>query len=179
MKVIILIIVLIFSVTVNSQTKNISPSDCPPIPKYQSTVVSIKGRLSVQNFVNNKTYNNIRPIDLLKSMEMQKTLINFSYSATSSSTQNYILLDIRTTIKLNNEEYSKMSRNHWPFPLKGEKSYTPELFDFIPSLEQLMARGTPTVTYLPKGAYEIVLDIIPSGSDKSSIPPAVITFNIN
>jgi hypothetical protein len=179
MKTKILIIALIFSATLNSQTKNISPSNCPPVPKYESSVTDFKGRLSLQNFVNNKTYSNIRPIDLLKSMEVQKTRINFSYSATSSSMQDYMLLDIRTSLKHNGELFSKMSRIHWPFPLKGEKSFTPELFDFIPSLEQLLARGTPTVTYLPKGTYEIMLDLIPSGSDKSSIPPAIITFNIN
>jgi len=140
---------------------------------------SLEGRLGVKGFSRTTTFKEIQPVDLFKAFKEGKYSINFNFKADGINERNIVLFDMTTTVKYNGETIAQSSRDGWPW-LPGDMFIPAESFDFIPALEKLYARATPTITFLPKGSYEIILEMKPSPKQavKTGIAPATIRFNI-
>tara|TARA_R110001592_G_scaffold249126_2_gene511551 strand:- start:58 stop:561 length:504 start_codon:yes stop_codon:yes gene_type:complete len=145
----------------------------------QITKPSLEGRLGVKGFLRTTTFKEIKPVDLFKDFKEGKYSINFNFKANGINDRNIVLFDMKTTVKYNGRTISQTTRAGWPL-LPGDTSISAEGFDFIPAIEKLYARATPTITFLPKGTYEIILEMVPSPKQpvKAGIAPATIKFSV-
>ena len=145
----------------------------------QITKPSLEGRLGVKGFSRTTTFKEMAPVDLFKAFKEGSYSINFNFKATGINDRNIVLFDMKTTVKHNGSTISQTTRAGWPL-LSGDTSIGAEGFDFIPALEKLCAQGTPTVGFLPKGTYEIILEMLPSPKQpvKAGIAPASIKFSV-
>ena len=140
---------------------------------------SLEGRLGVKGFLRTTTFKEIRPVDLFKAFKDGKYSIVFNFKADGLGERNIVLFDMKTTVKYNGKTLSRSSREGWPW-LPGDMVLPAETFDFISTLEKLYARDTPTVGFLPKGGYEIILEMVPSPKQavRTGITPTRIKFNV-
>jgi len=136
---------------------------------------TIGGNIYLNNFKSGATFQELTPVQLFKQFKDNKISLGFTLKSNSE----IVLFDMKTTVKHKGAVINSSTRPGWPW-LPGDLFVPAEAFDFIPMLQKLMARGTPTVTFLPAGEYEIIMQMVPSaGQDvKGSIMPATLKFTV-
>lgn len=140
---------------------------------------SLEGRLGVKGFLRTNTFKEMAAVDLFKAFKEGTYSINFNFKASGINERNIVLFDMKTTVKYNGNAISQTTRGGWPW-IPGDMFVPAEGFDFIPALEKLSAQGTPTVGFLPKGSYEIILEMTPSAKQpvRAGIAPTTIKFSV-
>lgn len=140
---------------------------------------TLEGRLGVKGFSRTSTFKDLAAVDLFQDFKEGTYSINFNFKANSINNRNIVLFDMKTTVKYNGKTISQTTRVGWPW-LPGDMFVPAEGFDFIPVLEKLCAQGTPTVGFLPKGKYEIMLEMVPTPKQlvRAGIAPTTIKFSV-
>lgn len=139
----------------------------------------LEGKLYVNGFSRTNTFKEISAVDLFKAFKQEKYKIAFSFKAGGLNEGYIILFNMKTTVKYNGKTISQTSRDGWPW-LPGDMFVPAEGFDFIPALEELHTKSAFSSSYLPKGTYEIILEMTPSLKQPVSgrISSTSIKFNI-
>ena len=145
---------------------------------------SIEGRVTLSGLSHNTTLKEATAVDLFKSFKDGKYKINFSFKAKDVNKRNIVLFDMKTTIKLNGKTIAKSVREGWAW--LPEDMYVPvEAFDLIPGLQKAgsvsLSRIPPDKmdATLPKGKYEITLEMDPSSTAiKGKVKPLTFSFTV-
>jgi hypothetical protein len=140
---------------------------------------SLEGRLGIKGFSRTTSFKELAAVDLFKAFKEGTYSINFNFKANGINNRNIVLFDMKTTVKHNGSMISQTTRGGWPW-LPGDMFVPAEGFDFIPALEKLCIQDTPTVPFLPKGTYEIILEMVPSPKQpvRAGVAPTTIKFSV-
>ncbi len=154
---------------------------------------TFEGKLSVTGFPRDGRIKEIQPVDLYKSFTDGKYKIRFSYKASGINNRDIVLFDVKTTVKRDGQTISSSTRKKWPF-LPGDIFIPVETFDLVSILQgnvmkMPVSKRNPQDYYLPKGKYEVALEMIPAATwvnsqnrevvPRGRIAPATFTFIIN
>jgi len=141
---------------------------------------TVEGGLKISGIPRDGKISEAVPVDIFKSFKENKYKISFSYKANKDSNRGIVLFDMKTTLKKDGKTISTTTRKNWPW-LPGDMYVPIEAFDLIPSL-QSVASGISRSSLsspLPKGKYEVVLEMKPAGNASGSIKPVNFNFIIN
>lgn len=141
---------------------------------------SVEGSLTLSGFPRDGKIKEAIPVDLFKSFKENKYKINFSYKASREINRGIVLFDMKTTLKKDGKTIATTTRMNWPW-LPGDMFVPIEAFDLIPSLQGMVSEMPTPKLYepLPKGKYEVILEMRPSGKVKGAIKPLNFNFIIN
>ena len=105
-------------------------------------------------------------VNLYAAFRENKYRINFEFSATdvakNSNGQQIILFVFNTIVKRDGKMIGNIKRALMPF-FPGDMFMPAETFDFISILANLQNNSAETISEIPKGSYEIVLEAKPLG----------------
>lgn len=141
---------------------------------------NITGRMMVSGIDRGAVLKEKTPVQLFKSFKDDRYRINFTFSSKDLPKNGIVLFDMNTTVKLNGKMIGSASRDGWPW-LPGDMYVPVEAFDFIPILQKQATRQKGrSVSAIPSGEYEVVLEMKPSSGQEisGSIRPAIISFNV-
>lgn len=159
----------------------------------------VEGTVSISGFPNGRTLKEATAVDLFKSFRDGTYKINFSYKADNVGNRGLVIFDMKTTVKHNGKIISESTRSNWPWipvpprdaPVEG---FVPiESFDLISALQkftfdvpsanvrEIKKRHTRQNSReidlpLPKGKYEVTLQMVGMRPEHFLIPPAQFSF---
>jgi len=159
----------------------------------------VEGMLSISGFPNGRTLKEATAVDLFKSFKNGTYKINFSYKADNVGKRGLVVFDMKTTVKHNGKIISESTRSNWPWipvpprdaPVEG---FVPiESFDLISALQKFTfdvpsanvreikksdtkLNSTEIDLPLPKGKYEVTLQMVGMRPEHFLIPPAQFSF---
>lgn len=141
---------------------------------------SVEGGLTLSGFPRDGKIKEAVPVDLFKSFKENKYKIKFTYRASSDIERGIVLFDMKTTVKKDGKTISTTTRKNWPW-LPGDMFVPIEAFDVIPALQGMVSEMPAPRLYgpLPKGNYEVILEMRPSGKMKGRIKPLNFNFEVN
>ena len=134
---------------------------------------SVEGGLSISGLPRDGVIQEAVPVDIFKSFKMDKYKIKFNYKASKDIERGIVLFDMKTTLKKDGKTISSTTRKNWPW-LPGDMYVPIEAFDLIPSMQGMVGRNRNTK--LPKGKYEVILEMIPASGVGGSIKPIKFNF---
>ena len=145
---------------------------------------SISGQVSLSGFPTKSVIKEATVVDLFKSFKEGSYKINFSFKADQVNKRNVVLFDLKTTIKLNGKTIHQSTRGGWPW-LPGDMYVPIEAFDLIPGIQKASVpqnsrfKAAQMDAPLPKGTYEVVLEMVSSSSDiKGVVKPLTFSFTV-
>lgn len=140
---------------------------------------NVEGSLSINGFPRDGKIKEAVPVDIFKSFKMDKYKIKFNYQASKDIERGIVLFDMKTTVKKDGKTIALSIRKNWPW-LPGDMLVPIEAFDLIPSLQSLVNEKYENPSKpLPKGEYEVILEMKPVSEVRGSIKPLNFNFIIN
>lgn len=117
------------------------------------------GNITIKGMPKSQALHYSEPVQLFKAFKENKYPIIFSLNAKSDQ---IIVFDMVTTVKMNGKIISNTSRKNWPW-LPGDMYVPVEAFDFIPALQNQSKRTRTGRFELPGDTFEILLEMQPTG----------------
>jgi hypothetical protein len=153
------------------------------------TAQKIEGRLSVSGLRTDTRIKETTAADFYKAFRDGTYKINFSYKAENVGKRGLVVFDMKTTVKYNGKIISESTRSNWPWiPVPPRDApvgvFVPiEAFDLIPALQEFTFEMPAPKLYsretdlpLPKGKYEVSLQMIGFRPEGLEIPSANFSF---
>ena len=140
---------------------------------------NVEGSLSINGFPRDGKIKEAVPVDIFKSFKMEKYKIKFNYQASKDIERGIVLFDMKTTIKKDGKTIASTTRKNWPW-IPGDMLVPIEAFDLIPSLQNMVNEKSKNPSNpLPKGKYEVILEMKPRGNVRGGIKPLNFNFIVN
>lgn len=152
----------------------------------------VEGKVSISGFPNGRTLKETTAVDLFKSFREGTYKINFSYRAENAESRGLVVFDMKTTVKYNGKVISESTRSNWPW-LPGDMYVPIESFDLISTFQKFTfdvpsanvreikkrhtGQNSREIDFpLPKGKYEVTLQMVGMRPEHFFIPPAQFSF---
>lgn len=149
----------------------------------------IEGKLSVSGLRTDTRIKESTAADFYKAFRDGTYKINFSYKAENVGKRGLVVFDMKTTVKYNGKIISESTRSNWPWiPVPPRDApvgvFVPiEAFDLIPALQKFTFEMPAPKLYtkeadlpLPKGKYEVTLQMVGFRPEGLAIPPVLFSF---
>ena len=149
----------------------------------------IEGKLSVSGLGTDTRIKQSTVVDIYNAIRDGTYKINFSYKAENVGKRGLVIFDMKTTVKYNGKIISESTRSNCPWiPVPPRDApvgvFIPiEAFDLIPALQKFTFEMPAPKLYtkeadlpLPKGKYEVTLQMIGTRPEGLAIPPVLFSF---
>lgn len=151
----------------------------------------IEGKLTVSGLRSDTRIKQTTAVDIYQAFRNGNYKINFSFKADNVGKRGLVLFDMKTTVKHNGKVISESTRSNWPWiPVPPRDApigvLVPiEAFDLIAALQAYTFEMPTPKLYskeidlpLPKGKYEVSLQMVGMRPERALIPPAQFSFVI-